>query len=93
MKRLIKGMSYTFNRNLGWQDRLMRAVASLGILTLYGFGIFSGVTGLILAILAGMVLVTAVVSRCSICYIAGVCTIGAKERIKLDNSGIKYENA
>ncbi|MEM8534876.1 MAG: DUF2892 domain-containing protein [Chloroflexota bacterium] len=93
MKRLTTGMSYTFNRNLGWQDRLIRAVGSLGILTLYGFGIFSGPIGLILAILAGMVLVTAVISRCSICYIAGVCTIGPKERMKLDNSGIKYENA
>lgn len=92
MNRFIKGMSYAFGRNLGWQDRLVRAALSLGVLTAYFLGIISGPVGIILAIIAGMLLVTAVIARCSICYIAGICTIKANERARLDDKGIPYED-
>lgn len=91
MNRLIKGMSYTFKRNLGWQDRLIRTVTSLGILLVYFLGMLPGAVGVVLAVIAGMVLATAVVSRCSICYIIGKCTIDAKERAALDARDIPYE--
>lgn len=91
MKRFLKGMSYTFKRNLGWQDRLVRALAGLAGLAVYGFGLAPGTVGVVLAVVGALVLATAVVSRCSICYMMGVCTIGPQERGALDARGIQYE--
>jgi len=50
-----------------------------------------GTVGVVLAVVGAMVLATAVVSRCSITYMLGACTIGPQERAALDARGISYE--
>ena len=91
MNRVLKGLSYTFSRNIGWQDRIVRAVIGAVMPAAYLLGITHGVIGIILGTVGVMLLATAIVARCSICYMAGVCSIDAKERQALDKKGIRYE--
>lgn len=30
MKKLIKGITFSYNRNIGWQDRVIRAIIGAG---------------------------------------------------------------
>lgn len=94
MNKFLQGISYSYNRNIGWQDRTIRI--TLGIATTVaaayfapqnfwysvGFGVF-----------AMAQFGTAFSARCILCYFAGQCTIGANERQKLDTKGIMYERA
>ena len=91
MSRIIKGLCYTFYRNLGWKDRLTRGISAFMIMTLWLSGILPGAVGVVLGILALMILVTAVVSRCSITYILKINTMSEQEKAKLAAKGIKYE--
>jgi len=60
MNRLFKGLTYTFKRNLGWKDRIIRAVSASVVIGLWYFGTIPGFLGIALAILALMILGTAV---------------------------------
>jgi hypothetical protein len=91
MKRILKGLSYTFRRNLGWQDRVIRAIIAIGVLVSWYFGVIAGTVGLILGILAIMILGTAAAARCSITYMADANTMTRSEKMKLDEKGINYE--
>lgn len=91
MKRVFKGLSYTFRRNLGWQDRLLRAVISIVVLASWYFGYVAGTIGIILGITAFMILGTAAVSRCSITYMVNANTMSKAEKARLDARGITYE--
>lgn len=91
MNRLITGITYQFSRNLGWQDRLIRAIGGIAVLAAYQLGWISGTLGIVLSVFALMIIATAVVARCGVCYIGGACTIGSNERATLDAKGIKYE--
>jgi len=91
MNRFIKGMSYTFHRNLGWQDRLIRVLLAAAAISSWYFGVIAGTIGLILAIMGFMILGTAALSRCSITYFMNKNTMSAKEKARLDAKGVKYE--
>lgn len=91
MNRFIKGRSYTFHRNLGWQDRLIRFLIALTAIGSWYFGTIAGTIGLIAAIIGWMLLGTAVVSRCSVTYFINSNTMGVKEKARLNAKGIKYE--
>lgn len=93
MKRVLKGLSYTFNRNLGWQDRLIRALIAIAILASWYFGYLTGAIGTILGILALMILGTAAAARCSITYMVNGNTMSQSEKAKLKSKGIKYEHS
>jgi len=91
MKRVFKGLSYTFGRNLGWQDRLIRVIVALAILASWYFGYITGAIGTILGVLALMILGTAAAARCSITYMANGNTMSEAEKAKLRAKGINYE--
>lgn len=91
MKRVLKGLSYTFSRNLGWQDRLLRAVVGFAVLTSWYFGYIAGAAGIILGVLALMILGTAAAARCSITYMANGNTMSRAEKAKLEARGIQFE--
>lgn len=93
MKKLIKGLTYAYNRNIGWQDRLVRTIA--GIAAAVGAFYFLKINitySVILEIFAAAQFWTALSARCIICYFTGMCTISYKEKQKLDSKGIKFEN-
>jgi hypothetical protein len=92
MSNISKGLTYSYNRNIGWQDRGIRTI--FGLLSLAGaiyfypanFTLSSGLGFLFLA-----QVVTVFSSRCPICYFMGVCTITACEKRSLTAKGIEYE--
>lgn len=91
MNRFFKGMTYAFKRNLGWKDRIIRAVCAFVVIGLWYFGTVTGVIGIVLAVLALMILGTAVSSRCPITYWSKANTMAETEKIKLESKGIEYE--
>lgn len=92
MKKLIKGLTYSYNRNIGWQDRTIRTI--VGITALIG-AIYCYKTNfiytLICGILAGAQFFTVLSTRCIICYFSGICTITNKEKQALESKGIPFE--
>ncbi|MGD1843010.1 MAG: DUF2892 domain-containing protein [Thermonemataceae bacterium] len=92
MNRFMKGIRYSYNRNIGWQDRTLRTIVGFGALlgAIYFFN-----SNLTYAVLLGVLAVaqfgTVLSARCIICYFAGQCTIDHKERKSLEAKGINYE--
>lgn len=93
MNRFIKGITYSYNRNIGWQDRTIRTI--VGIIAIIG-AIYYYKTNLLASILLGVLAIaqfgTVLSARCIICYFAGKCTIDNKEKKVLDAKAIQYEN-
>jgi hypothetical protein len=92
MSNISKGITYSYKRNIGWQDRAIRTIFGLlslvGAVYLYSANLtLSGV----LAVLFLAQVVTVFSSRCPICYFMGVCTITATEKRSLTAQGIEYE--
>jgi hypothetical protein len=92
MNNISKGITYSYKRNIGWQDRAIRTIFGLlslaGAVYLYSANLtLSGV----LAVLFLAQVVTVFSSRCPICYFMGVCTITATEKRSLTAKGIEYE--
>lgn len=91
MNRFFKGLSYTFNRNLGKTDRIIRVILAMFVLVTWCFGIVSGTLGTILGIFALMILGTAATSRCGVTYWLDANTMTKAEKQNLDANGILYE--
>lgn len=93
MDKFIKGISYSFNRNIGWQDRTIRTL--IGISAIIGSLYFlkSNTTySILLGVLAIAQLGTVFSARCIICYFTGLCTITVSEKNKLNKKEINYDN-
>ncbi|MEM0995399.1 MAG: DUF2892 domain-containing protein [Bacteroidota bacterium] len=92
MNYFLKGITYSYNRNIGWQDRMIRTI--VGVLAIIG-AIYFFKTNLLYTLLLGVFAIaqfgTVLSAKCILCYFAGQCTIGASERKKLDHQGIKYD--
>jgi len=87
MKKLIRGITFSYNRNIGWQDRLVRAVIGVGAAAGAVYLCRSNSTySIVLGILAVSLFATVLSARCIVCYFTGQCTIGKNEKQKL---GIK----
>ena len=92
MNHLLKGITYSYNRNIGWQDRTIRTLVGIGatIATFYFFN-----HNLTYSVLFGVLAIaqfgTALSARCIMCYFAGLCTIDNKEKKNLDIKKIAYE--
>jgi hypothetical protein len=93
MPKILKGVTYAYQRNIGWQDRTVRAI--LGTMALIGAIHFypqDVITSAVLALLFLAQVVTVLFSRCMICYFMGACTITASEKRALKAKGSGYEN-
>ena len=92
MNKFIKGVTYSYHRNIGWQDRAIRTI--VGIAAAVGAIYFANVNP-IYAVLLGLLAVaqfgTVLSARCIICYFAGQCTIDRQERKTLEANGVNYE--
>lgn len=93
MNKFIKGITYSYNRNIGWQDRTIRTI--VGILATTG-SVYLFRTNLLASILLGVLAFaqfgTVLSARCIMCYFAGKCTIDSKEKRALEAKAIPYEN-
>ena len=92
MASLLKGLSYRYNRNIGWQDRTIRTIVGAAAV---GGAVYFADKNLLYTVLLGVLAVaqfgTVLSARCILCYFAGQCTIDSKERRALDAKGISYE--
>ena len=91
MSRFIKGLSYTFSRNIGLADRTIRTISALVIIGLWYFEVITGEIGIVLFVLSLMILGTVATSRCGVTYWLDKNTMSTKEKEILDSKGIKYE--
>ena len=91
MNRFIKGLSYTFKRNLGMTDRIIRTTIAVALLSSWYFSFVSGIIGTILMILALMIFGTVATSRCGVTYWLNANTMNLEEKKELDKQGIPYE--
>jgi len=94
MRKTIKGIIYSFNRNIGWQDRTFRTI--LGMVAVFGAIYFfksnNNIYTILLSVLAIAQFGTVLSAKCIICYFTGQCTIGNNDKITLDSKGINYKN-
>ena len=94
MSNFLKGITYSYNRNIGWQDRTIRSL--FGIAAMVG-AIYFYPQNLLYTILLSVFAIaqagTVLSARCILCYFAGQCTIDHTERKELDSKGINYETA
>ena len=92
MNYFFKGMTYSYHRNIGWQDRTIRTIA--GVLAVVG-AVYFYPTHTLYTILLGVFAIaqfgTVLSAKCIMCYFAGQCTIDQTERKKLDQKNIPYE--
>ncbi|WP_366142001.1 DUF2892 domain-containing protein [uncultured Aquimarina sp.] len=92
MNNLKRGISYSFNRNIGTVDRTIRTI--VGIAAFIGAFYFYS-SNLLFTILLGVLAFaqfgTVFSARCIICYFTKQCTIPSSEKKKLEAKGIKYE--
>ena len=91
MNRFIKGLSYSFQRNIGGMDRTIRTVIAVTVLLAWSLGIIQGTFAFTLSILVVMILATAVTSRCGVTYWLNANTMTEAEKRKLDEKNISYE--
>ena len=91
MNRFIKGLTYTFNRNLGRLDRILRTSIAFVVISTWYFGLIPGIIGSVIGILALMILGTAVISRCGVTYWLDANTMSQEEKKEFDLKGISYE--
>ena len=92
MSKLTTALSYSYNRNIGWQDRTVRGL--VGLAAAAGAVYFwpgNKVAAALLAVFAVAQAGTVLSARCILCYLGGACTIDSKERRKLDAAGVAYE--
>jgi len=77
---LLKRMMTT--RNVGTLDRILRVLPAVLVAFLWATGTLGGVFAAILAIGAGMLLITSLTGACSIYYLLGwsTCPVSQKPR-------------
>ncbi len=85
-------MTYSYNRNIGWQDRTIRIIVGVGATIGAIYFLKRNVTySILLGVLAVAQFGTVLSARCIICYFTGQCTIDGKEKKSLQTKGINYE--
>lgn len=92
MKKIFKGLSYSFYRNIGWQDRTIRTI--IGISAIVGAFYFlktNSDVAIGLSVLAVAQFWTVLSAKCIICFFMGRCTIGYKEKEDFKKKGLSYE--
>jgi len=65
-------------KNMGGMDRTVRLIIALVVVALYYFGVISGTLATILLILAGIFVITSVISFCPLYTLFGINTCKVK---------------
>ena len=67
-------------KNMGTADRIIRAIIAVVIVAMYGFNVISGTLAIVLLALAGIFLLTSLVSFCPLYAPFGIKTCAIKEQ-------------
>ncbi|MGZ5285626.1 MAG: YgaP family membrane protein [Flavisolibacter sp.] len=68
-------------KNMGTLDRVLRTLAALAVLWFYYMGMISGLTAIILFVVAAIFLLTSIVGFCPLYSLLGVNSCGSKTKI------------
>jgi hypothetical protein len=94
MNKILNGLTYSYNRNIGWQDRIIRT--SIGTLAAGGV-IYFYTSNFTLTTILGVIslaqVITVISAKCMICYFTGTCTITSVEKASLHARGVSIENS
>jgi Protein of unknown function (DUF2892) len=66
-------------KNMGSADRIIRLIAAAAVVSLYYGNIISGTTAIVLGAVAGIFLLTSLVSFCPLYRIVGISTCAVKK--------------
>ena len=66
-------------RNVGPADRLLRTLPAIAVALLWAFGLIGGAAAAVLAVLAGLLLLTALTGTCSLYVLFGWSTCPAPD--------------
>lgn len=66
-------------KNMGIVDRIIRVIIALVLIVLYGMNMFTGVIETVLLILAGIFILTSLVSFCPLYFPFGIKTNSGKK--------------
>ncbi len=66
-------------KNMGNTDKIIRLIIAIGIAILYFTGVITGTIGIVLLILAGIFILTSLVSFCPLYALFGMDTCPRKE--------------
>jgi hypothetical protein len=66
-------------KNMGNTDKIIRLIIAIGIAILYFTGVITGTIGIVLMILAGVFILTSLVSFCPLYTLFGMNTCPRKE--------------
>jgi len=66
-------------KNMGNTDKIIRLIIAIGIAILYFTGVITGTIGIVLMILAGILILTSLVSFCPLYTLFGMDTCPRKE--------------
>lgn len=67
-------------KNMGSADRLIRVVIAVAVAALYFTGVISGTLGIVLLVVAGIFLLTSLVSFCPLYAPFGLSTCSVQEK-------------
>jgi len=67
-------------KNMGRADRAFRVISALAIAFLYYNGTISGTTGIVLLVLAGIFVLTSLISFCPLYTLFGINTCGSGKK-------------
>ena len=67
-------------KNMGSLDRILRVILAAIVVTLYFTNVISGVLGIVLLVLAGVFVLTSLVSFCPLYAPFGITTCAIKEK-------------
>ncbi len=94
MNRFSKGITYSYHRNIGWQDRTIRTIVGiLAVIAAIYFYKTNMLASILLSVLAVAQFGTVLSARCIMCYFANQCTIDSKEKKALEAKTIPYEHS
>lgn len=66
-------------KNLGKVDRIIRLVVAIGLIILYATNILTGIWGIVAMIVAGIFIITSLVSFCPLYAIFGINSCPVKK--------------
>jgi len=91
MNKLVKALTFSFSKNLGRTERIIRVAIALAAIGAWYFGYVAGTMAVIAGIVAIAFLGTAATASYPLHYIAGINSMSSKEKKEMKNKGIAIE--
>jgi fatty acid desaturase len=82
----IKAFSFTFHKNVGKTERIIRLLIAAAGISLFAFGTVAGGLGIVVLVVVFAMLGTGISGKCPMHYIAGIDTTGKARPVQSHES-------